>query len=450
MRIASLVRLAPSKLKPFVKQAATSPLLRRIGGGIYWSLIGTVGIRFASLVNSVIIARQLGIEDFGRYGIVQSTLGTIGFFAGLGMGLVTTKYIAELITTDRDRASRIFSLTFIASAVSGLGGAIMFFIAAPWISRSMLGDPSLEHLLRLTTPLIALGTLNGVQTAALSGFQAFRTIAKINILVAILMIPTLTLGALVGGLAGVCIGLVIINSASCLVTHIALSREARRTQLQFSLRGALDERKLIYHFALPALLAGALVEPVHWYCATIITNQPNGFREIGAYYAAMQWGNALTFLPSIFGQVVFPVLSEAFARHDRAKVAKLLTGAMFANGLISVVFLLGLGASSHLIMGLYGGQAVEHWLTFVLVIGTAGIVAVQTPVGLVIAAANRMWIGLVLNLGWALALVTFTHLLADRGSLGLAGARAGAYALHAIWTIGYAFHVVRLLLGRHG
>ena len=442
MIIAGLERVTPSMLRPLLKRATTSLVLRRIGQGMGWSLIGAVAVRLGALINSVIIARQLGIEDFGRYGIVQSTLGTIGFFAGLGMGLVTTKHIAELIATDRDRAARILSMALTASVVSGLSVGMIFLIAAPWICRSVLGDSNLQHVLRLATPLIALSTINGVQTAALSGFQAFRAIAKINILVAVLMVPTLTVGALTGGLTGACIGLVIVNAVSCLMTHMALRAETRRAELGFSLRGALKESKLLYSFALPAFLAGALVEPIHWFCATILINQPEGFRKIGAYYAALQWGNALIFLPSLLGQVVFPLLSEAFGRGDRAKVAKLLAVAMLVNGLISLVFLLGLGAGSHLIMGLYGEQVAAHWLTFVVVIGTAAIIAIQWPVGLVIAAANRMWLGLIMNAGWAIAFIVLTFLWAQGGSLGLASARACAYALHAFWVLAYAAYVV--------
>src|ERR1022692_3038167 len=42
--------------------------------------------------------------------MIQSTVGMLGIFAGLGLGITATKYVAELRSHDPERAGRIIAL----------------------------------------------------------------------------------------------------------------------------------------------------------------------------------------------------------------------------------------------------------------------------------------------------------------------------------------------------
>ena len=94
-------------------------------------------------------------------------------------------------------------------------------------------------------------------------------------------------------------------------------------------------------------------------------------------------------------------------------------------------------------MSLYGAGFRDGWPTLVVVLLTAGLLAVQTPVGQIIAASGKMWLGFVMNMGWALVFIVSTLLLVDKGSLGLATARACSYVIHATWTFGFAIWLIR-------
>ena len=93
--------------------------------------------------------------------------------------------------------------------------------------------------------------------------------------------------------------------------------------------------------------------------------------------------------------------------------------------------------ASPYIMNLYGKGFGEGWPTLVVVLLTAGVVAVQTSVGQIIAASGQMWIGFLMNSGWALFFIVTTILLLDHGALGLATARAVSYVAHGTWTFGF-------------
>ncbi len=95
------------------------------------------------------------------------------------------------------------------------------------------------------------------------------------------------------------------------------------------------------------------------------------------------------------------------------------------------------------IISLYGESFKSGWPTLVVILITAGLFVIQSPVGQVIAASGKMWTGFAMNLGWALAFIFGTLLLVDLGSLGLATSRAISYILHATWTFGFAFWIIR-------
>src|ERR1035441_7680402 len=76
----------------------------RFARGAVWSLIGAALAQGANLAASVITARLLGRVQFGMYGMVQSTVGMLGVFAGLGLGLTATKYVAEFRSRDPERS----------------------------------------------------------------------------------------------------------------------------------------------------------------------------------------------------------------------------------------------------------------------------------------------------------------------------------------------------------
>jgi hypothetical protein len=68
------------------------------------------------------------------------------------------------------------------------------------------------------------------------------------------------------------------------------------------------------------------------------------------------------------------------------------------------------------------------------------------PVGDVIVASGRMWLGCGMNVGWAGVFLAGPFLLVvagGAGSMGLASARLISYAVHAIWTFWFAFRMIR-------
>ena len=96
--------------------------------------------------------------------------------------MTATKYIAEFRHSDALRAGRIMALSGVVAVVTGTVGALTLVLLAPWLAENMLAAPHLVGELRIAALLLFLTALNEAQTGALSGLEAFRAIARFNIL----------------------------------------------------------------------------------------------------------------------------------------------------------------------------------------------------------------------------------------------------------------------------
>src|SRR5271168_1526513 len=124
---------SPKILHPIWLRFRASPLSVRLAHGVFWSLVGAVLVRGLGLLSSIIVARMLGITAFGEFMMIQNTIGLFGIFAGLGLGITATKYVAEMRETDPARCGRIIGLILIVATAGGLAAGASLLLFAPWI-----------------------------------------------------------------------------------------------------------------------------------------------------------------------------------------------------------------------------------------------------------------------------------------------------------------------------
>jgi len=170
-----------------------------------------------------------------------------------------------------------------------------------------------------------------------------------------------------------------------------------------------------------------MVTPVNWACNALLVNQPDGYEEMGIFSAANQWYIMLLFLPGLLGGVVLPVLSERLGQKETKQSLKTMVLAIKVNALLVLPLVLIASIASPYIMGLYGDGFRSGWPTLVVVLLTTGMHAVQSPIGQIIAASGKMWIGFLMNSGWAIIYLTCTYCMVHWGALGLATAKTTAY-----------------------
>jgi len=441
-------RLLPRLFHPALHRVRGSPLASRLVRGSFWSLVGSLTSRVLALGAAIIAARILGKAAYGELGIVQSTLSMFGTLAGFGLGTTAMKFVAEHRIKDPAKAGRIIALSSIVSWGTSIALALALYAAAPWLATTALAAPQLTESLQLSSLLLFLNGINGAQNGVLSGFEAFKSIAKVSLVSGLLNFPLVIAGAWYFKLDGLIWGLILAQAVGCLMNMVLVRREAARHRVPIRFDAWRRESGVIWRFSFPTVLGGLLTGPVLWACSALLAHEPDGYIHLGAYNAASQWINALMWLPWMMSGVTLPMLAERFGAEDSDSTAKLLRVAIQINA-VCVLPLVALGSLfSPVVMGLYGEDFRGDWPTLIASLATAGVMAIQQPLVVIITASGRVWSGLLLNLIWGVVFLaaTWVLLLLDWGSLGLASGQllaSVAQGLCAFLYVGIAIPTLR-------
>ena len=438
----------PFFLRLVFDRIAGSVICSRLVRGAFWSMAGAVISRGLMLCATVLVVRMLGKTGFGELGMIRSTVGMFGVFAGFGLGLTATKHVAEFRISDPERAGRIIGLSDLFAMVTGGLMGLGLFIFSPWLAEHTINAPHLSAVLRIGALILFINALNGAQTGTLSGFEAFKTIAYVNLFVGLISFPILVCGTYFGGLTGAVWALVVNISINWLLNHLALRREARRCSVPLRFRDCGRELSVLWKFSLPATLCGVLVGPVNWACGALLVNRPDGYSEMGTFSAANQWGMAILFIPSMLSRVALPLLSSLGGESTAGQYRKVLLLNLLLTSGVTLAVALPLVLLAHSVMSSYGPDFDRGAGVLRILALTTVLVAANSVIGQAIISKGKMWIGFTLNALWATAFLTCASMLINKGygALGLAYASLIAYALHTAWQSSY----LTMVLGRNG
>jgi O-antigen/teichoic acid export membrane protein len=434
-------------MKSLAAFLAQSGDLRRFGFGLIWSMLGTIAVRLTPLITTILISRWFGVEVVGEFAVAYGTLMSAGMLAATGVSLMAIRNIAAEADRAPEFAGRIAGLAIMLTAASGFLLASVFFFFADAIAGRMLNQPELAPFLVIIAPAILLNAMSQVQIAILTGLQCFRSIARLNIGYGLALILAVPAGLWLYGLAGCFIAMALSTLGLGLAAYPVMRRALAQRGISVTFAGALSEWPLITKFALPALLASLLFEPVNWICTAIIVSTPNGLAEVGVYYIAMQLETLLLFVPQIVVQVIMPMLSKGFGAHDRGRVLTVIgmsvgTNALIALGFVGVMLLFG-----DLVLGVFRLDLNQHWPVFALAVANAAVMSLAAPLGPVPASSGYTWTGLAITAGWAATFIAGTWIMREQGAEGAFTARLVAWSAQSVIYVFFTYYAVRRVCG---
>ncbi len=443
--LAFIRKVSPSILHIYLERLEMSPLRWRLARGIFWSLAGGLISRGLYLPASILVARILGRESFGEMGIIHSTVGMFGGFAGFGLGLTATKYIAEFRVKDPAKAGRILCLSGMTAVFTGGLAALLLFIFAPWLAENTLAAPHLTDVLRIGSIILLFNALNGAQGGALAGFEAFKTIARISLFVGLADLPLIVGGCYLAGVKGAVWGTAAAMGLYWLLNRLAIRSELHRFHVPVRFSGCWKEWRILWSFSLPTVLSGAMLGPVNWICFAMLVNQTNGYAEMGIFNAANQWRTAILFLPNLIGGIVLPILSSLTAIDQRHDYNRILRANILINGIVAFGAAILISLLAPVILGVYGRDFIGGKYVLVFLSFSTVFMAMNDVIGLAIASMGKMWYGLLFNSLWAVLLIACTYILLGYhyGAMGLAAAIFISYIMHSVWQGVYFYRFLQ-------
>ena len=328
----------------------------RYSNALLWNLFAAVATQGSTLVGNVLVARTLDIADFGAFSIIQSTLMTASMVSQLGAGLTASRFVAEFLKSDPDKAMRVAGMLHGFGLVAGMVFAVALLVCADWLAGPVLGNPQLAGELRLGCVYIVAATVSGTQVGTLAGLGEYSSIARSGVIASVVYCAVIALFTLAAGVGGAvaAISLALVCRVAIQTKFLMDRLHERGLKLRFD--GFFSERTLLFQYAIPAALSGMSTMPAIWFANASLTRTPDGLREMGLLSAALSYRNLVLFLPTVVDSVGSVRLAQQLgARNHRAFrhafYVNLALTVLLATGVASVVWL-----GADIFLGLFGAS----------------------------------------------------------------------------------------------
>jgi O-antigen/teichoic acid export membrane protein len=422
--------LLPGFLRPYWERVKESPLGLRLARGVFWSFVGAALSRSLGLASSVLTARILGKESFGELGMLLGTISMFGIFAGFGLGVTATKYLAEMRGKDHAQAGRILALTVNACGITAGAASLALVLLAPWLAETSLAAPHLAPYLRLSAALVFLNAMVGALTGALAGFEAFRTLAWLSAVGGLLNFPFVVLGTWFYGLEGAVGGMVGSALLSLGFFLWAVRREAAKAGIPWSATGCWRERGVLWAFSLPTFAANGITIPVLWYGQTLLARTEGGYAAVADFSVGQQWRGLVLFLSSITLAGYLPVMSSVKAEEVSTR-RKLLWAHMIPSLVLTGLLVTVPLVFSEFIASVYGKSFESASWVLRIVMLQVVFEAVNNILVPTLLASGGAWLRLISNSIWSVVTMILCVMWIPRwNALGLAGAVCVAQGVH--------------------
>ncbi|SMG20140.1 oligosaccharide flippase family protein [Arenibacter troitsensis] len=287
----------------------------RLVNDSFWAIFGNVLGKGLSLLTVIIIARILGKEIYGEFGIVHGTIASILIFTNFGLNYTSTKYIAEYHTSKPELLSQIIkSCQQLTVLFSGFATIVLFF-AAEYIAIHLLKAPKLTFFLQLISINILIGSICRTQEGILAGLSKFKDLAKINTIIGV---GNFLFGVLLTyfyGLTGAFISSILLQILDYFLLRYFINKYVVAPDKDLNKKISLKE---ILKFSTPVALQEAFYSIIT-YSTGLLLVQLSTYGEVGLSSAALYWSAIILYIPGILRNVILSHLSANLS-NDKARL----------------------------------------------------------------------------------------------------------------------------------
>lgn len=431
MTSSPLTAATPSPARP-------DDLRARLQAGIAFNLIGAAFNQGSTFAVNVVVANLLGRERFGEYTMVQATLATLATLGQFAMGYAATKYVAEFRSRDPERTGRILGLCFTVSLSAAIAVSTALLAGASWLATEALRAPHLTGVLMIAAVAVLFTVVNGFQSGALAGLEAYPALARAGVASGSLYLFVCTAMAWGWGLNGAMGGLAVSAVGQCTILNYLLRRETARQRIVVSYRGLWREREVVLKFAVPASLSGLIHLPAVWIASAFLARQPDGYQQMALFGAASNFRTAVLFLPQTVNNVGMSLLNSQ--RRDSEAGYRSVFWMNFGLTVLAAI-----GGAAVVVAGgpwllrVFGVGFDEGNLVLLVLMGTAVVEATSAAIYQVVQSHARIWLSLfAIAAPRDVTIVALGALLSSRnGALGLAAAHGMGWlvALSVIFVV---------------
>lgn len=265
-----------------------------------WLLISQIIASVCAFIWTILMARYLGVSNYGIFGFATSFTAILAVTVDLGINTHVIRHVA----TDYDSAPKYLGNAMPLKSIFGIGTMILTLIILILMKT--------DELTLTVTLLFAIEMIIKSFINLLNGsFQAFEegkyqgignTLLHIILLIFILITIFTDFG-----LIGISISYILANAITLTYTYYAFKNNIAKPKFELD----LEFCKQITVLSLPFAVIGLLYTIYYSIDIVMLTNMVGSYAS-GIYNATYKLISVLTLFYSVYTAVIFPVMSKFF------------------------------------------------------------------------------------------------------------------------------------------
>lgn len=269
----------------------------------FWAVFGNGIGNAMMLLAGIIIARLLGKDLYGEYGVVKSTMFYIASFATFGLGFTSTKYIAQYVTEQKQYVKSIIRDSMTITLVFSGMIAILLIVFAQQLA-DYAEAPSLRISFQALAGVIVFKAMTTTQIGLLSGLKEFKSTARNSVASGAFLLISCIPFTYFYGLKGSLLALMLSQAFNASINYFTIRRITKRLPEQNN----TSFKKELISFSFPVALQESSFTVCHWAAIMFLTKYSSA-GELGLYSAGAQWNSIIIMVPLLLNNVVLSYLS---------------------------------------------------------------------------------------------------------------------------------------------
>ncbi len=368
---------------------------------------GTFIFAVSSVINNVVLGRNLEKIDFGRFNAINSTVSLLSLFVLFGLNITSVRVISKFIKNNPyyissaiDRLKYFYRILFVVIF-------LIYAILIPFISSYIFHDKSLIFPFYLSLMYLFSLSYSELTTGFLTGLGEFTQLRNISYIKALLTLGTMCVSFITSNFYAVYIVFAFSNLLIIFLSNKSLSKiiATKFDHIKLNLPEKFNKKIIAYSGFI--FLGGVVVLPFT-YGSNLILSSGDGIHIFAVLSIFSTWQGVLTFFPVTYSKIVLPFISGNKVKQSRIDKFTLATRVNNSSVYFIYIFLI---FSSSFILDLYGKSYMMFLNVFNLYLGSTAIAFMGNTYGAQVQVKGFKYTILFGNLIVGVSIFSFTYIL---------------------------------------
>ena len=351
--------------------------VRTIFKNMSWILVSQIIACICGFIWTILIARYMSVSDYGILGFAISLTGIVSFTMDWGI----STHIVRHISTDYSSAPKYVGNAIPLKGIFSIGSIVLTLV----ILILMKSD---EQTICITLLFLIQRIVLSFNELLIGCFQAFEqgkyqgirnTILNLLLLIFIILAIFCDLG-----IYGITFAYILANVLACIYSYYILIKHITKPKYEINKSFC----KKITIISIPFAVTGLLFS-IYYSIDMIMLTHLVGNYETGIYNATYKLISVLTLFYSVYGSVIFPVMSRLYKDNEKLlivsfeKSIKYLTLIMVPIAIGTVIY------SSDIIQLIYGHKYDAASAPLSILIWTVCLLFINGPCNSLLNASHK-------------------------------------------------------------